>query len=176
VATPEEAEDITAEVFIAAFAALPRFRGQCSPYVWLLTIARRKIIDAARRRATRRETLASELADERAEAGYPTSGCPLGDRGGWTLWEAVASVEGPEAAVMRLESRRVLQELMAQLKPDQKEAFLLHYMERLPAAEIAAVMGRSVRAVYGLLHRARESLRQRGRDYFLDEEGGKTHD
>jgi RNA polymerase sigma-70 factor (ECF subfamily) len=161
VATPEEAEDITAEVFTAAFVALPRFRGQCSPYLWLLAIARRKIVDAARRRAARRETLASELAAERPEA--------------TALWEAVASVEGPEAAVMRLESRRVLQELMAQLKPDQKEAFLLHYMERLSAAEIAAVMGRSDRAVYGLLHRARERLRERGREYFLDEEGGKIN-
>src|SRR5713101_1775482 len=36
----EEAEDITAEVFAAAFVALPRFRGQCSPYLWLLSIAR----------------------------------------------------------------------------------------------------------------------------------------
>src|SRR5437899_6303338 len=65
----EEAEDITAEVFAAAFVGLPRFRGQCSPYLWLLGIARRKIADALRRRAARPETLASELADEMTEAG-----------------------------------------------------------------------------------------------------------
>src|SRR3954447_22969236 len=53
----EECEDITAEVFAAAFLGLPRFRGQCSPYLWLLGIARRKIALALRRRAARRETL-----------------------------------------------------------------------------------------------------------------------
>src|SRR5207249_1792734 len=47
----EEAEDITAEVFAAAFVGLPRFRGQCPPYLWLLSIARRRIIDARRRQA-----------------------------------------------------------------------------------------------------------------------------
>src|SRR5947209_11792303 len=63
----EEAEDITAEVFAAAAAGLKRFRGECPPYLWLLSIARRKIIDAQRRRTVRRETLASELAGEAAE-------------------------------------------------------------------------------------------------------------
>src|SRR5262245_46688448 len=58
----EESEDITAEVFAAAFLGLARFRGQCSPYLWLLGIARRKIALALRQRAARRETLASELA------------------------------------------------------------------------------------------------------------------
>src|SRR5213592_1414760 len=58
-----EAEDITAEVFAAAAAGLPRFQGRVSPYLWLLGIARRKIADALRRRAVRREMLHSELAD-----------------------------------------------------------------------------------------------------------------
>src|SRR3954452_18098386 len=38
----EAAEDLTAEVFAAAAAGLPRFRGHCPPYAWLLSIARRK--------------------------------------------------------------------------------------------------------------------------------------
>src|SRR5690348_17084283 len=60
----EEAEDITSEVFAAAAAGLTRFRGDCPVYLWLLSIARRKIIDAQRRRTVRRETLVSELAEE----------------------------------------------------------------------------------------------------------------
>ena len=38
----EEAEDVTAEVFAAAAAGLSRFRGQCPPYLWLLSIACRQ--------------------------------------------------------------------------------------------------------------------------------------
>jgi RNA polymerase sigma factor (sigma-70 family) len=64
VSSIDEAEDITAEVFAAAAAGLSSFRGQCPPYLWLLSIARRQIARAQRRRAVRRETLASELAGE----------------------------------------------------------------------------------------------------------------
>src|SRR5262249_57167997 len=79
----EEAEDITAEVFAAAAAGLPRFRGQCPPRLWLLGIARRQIAAALRRRTARRETLASELAETTPD--------------GETLWEALTAVEGPGA-------------------------------------------------------------------------------
>jgi RNA polymerase sigma-70 factor (ECF subfamily) len=164
VGTQEEAEDITAEVFTAAFVALPRFRGQCPPYLWLLSIARRKIIDARRRRAARRETLASEL-----EWGQePTKG---GDaRGGvQALHDALVAAEGPEAAVMRAEARRMLGQLVAQLGADQREALLLHYMEGLSIAEIAVVMARSHASVKSLLQRARATLHHRGRAYFLDD-------
>src|SRR6266511_2403368 len=64
----EEAEDITAEVFAWAFAGLSRFRGDCPPHLWLLSIARRKIVDARRRRSVRQETLASELSADGPEA------------------------------------------------------------------------------------------------------------
>jgi RNA polymerase sigma-70 factor (ECF subfamily) len=153
VASVEEAEDITAEVFAAATAGLPRFRGECPPYLWLLSIARRQISRARRRWAVRRETLSSELADERPEAD--------------ALWEALAAVEGPEAAMLRAEADRVLRRLLGQLNPDQQEALMLHYMERLPVAEIAVVMGRSSGAVASLLHRGRAALYRRGKGYFI---------
>jgi RNA polymerase sigma-70 factor (ECF subfamily) len=150
----EEAEDITAQVFAAAFAALPRFRGQCAPHLWLLGIARRQIAAALRRRAARRESLASELA----EGIWETE----------SLWAGVDRVEGPETAVMRAEARQVLHELVAALNTDQQEALLLQYVERLSVAEIAVVMGRSPAAVYSLLKRARAAIYKRGQGYFLE--------
>jgi RNA polymerase sigma-70 factor (ECF subfamily) len=152
----EEAEDITAEVFAAAAAGLPRFRGQCPPRLWLLGIARRKIADALRRRSARRETLASELPDAGPESD--------------PLWEAMATVESPEAALERVEARAVVRALLVQLSPDQREALMLQYMERLSVAEIAVVMGRSPTSVTGLLQRARETIYRRGSAYFLDDE------
>jgi DNA-directed RNA polymerase specialized sigma24 family protein len=50
VARPREAERLTAEVFASALAGLPRFRGRCPPYLWLIAIARRKIAEAQHRR------------------------------------------------------------------------------------------------------------------------------
>jgi RNA polymerase sigma-70 factor (ECF subfamily) len=156
----EEAKDITSEVFVAAAAGLSRFRGHCAPRVWLLSIARRQTALAQRRRKARRETLASELAEESAAAE--------------AAWEELAEVEGPEAALMRAEARRVVRDLVAQLNPDQREALLLQYVERLSVAEIAVVMGRSPAAVTGLLQRARAALRRQGRGYFLGTEEGKV--
>src|SRR5213596_663768 len=140
----EEARDITAEVFAAATAGLPRFRGECPPYLWLLSIARKQIALAQRRRIARRETLASELAAAAPDAE--------------AAWEALATVEGPEAALIQLEARRMVRELLAELNPDQREAVLLQYVERLSVAEIAVVMGRSPGAIHSILHRARAAL------------------
>ena len=151
----EEAEDITAEVFAAAFAGLPRFRSQCTPYLWLLGIARRQIAIALRRRAARRETLASELSDETPELGRI---------------EETLVTEGPEQALSRAEARRVVRDLVAQLPPDQREALLLQYVEQFSVAEISVVLGRSPAAVNSLLQRARATLYRRGRVYFLDDE------
>jgi RNA polymerase sigma-70 factor, ECF subfamily len=159
---PEEAEDITAEVFAAAFVGLPHFRGECPPYLWLLTIARRKIIDASRRRAARRETLASELGDDAEDA--------------TAIWEALAGSEGPEAALTRGEARQVLRRLLGELKEEQREALVLQYGERLSVAEIAVVMGRSPAAVNSLLQRGRATLYRRGRGYFLGDDEGTSHD
>src|SRR5687768_9554221 len=117
----EEAEDITADVFASATAGLPRFRGECPPYLRPLSIARRLIARARRQQAIRRETLASELADEAPDA--------------QGLWEALAAVEGPEVSVLRAEARRVLHGLIAQLSEDQREALMLQYVERLSVAE-----------------------------------------
>lgn len=156
----EEAEDITAEVFAAAAAGLPRFRKQCPPYLWLLSIARRQIARARRRHAARREALASELADGVPEAA--------------ALWEALAVVEGPEAALMRAEARQVLSELVAQLNPDQREALMLQYVEQLSVAEIGLVMGRTPGSVKGLLERAKAALYRRGRAYFTGDGEGQN--
>jgi RNA polymerase sigma-70 factor, ECF subfamily len=152
----EEAEDITAEVFAAA-AGLARFRGQCLPSVWLLSIARRKIVDFRRRRTARPELLASQLAEAEVEAQWEQARRAAGE----------TALEGPEALLMRAEARRVVRELLAQLNGDQREAVLLQYVEGLSVGEIATVMGRSPGAVTSLLHRARATLYRLGRAYFL---------
>jgi RNA polymerase sigma-70 factor (ECF subfamily) len=159
-----EAEDVTAEVFVAASAGLPRFRGQCPPYLWLLSIARRQIALSRRRRAVRRETFTSDLADP--APGAPASWDRSAATPGWIVDEA------PEAALVRAEARQVLGALLTRLNADQREALMLQYWEQLSVAEIAVVMGRSPASVKSLLQRARETLHRWGRDYFLgaDEE------
>src|SRR5712671_2286579 len=61
------AEDALAEAFAAALADWPRSGVPRAPEAWLLTVARRKMVDAARRRRTSEESadvieLLSEVA------------------------------------------------------------------------------------------------------------------
>lgn len=55
--TDADAEDVTQEVFADAAVALERFRPGSPPMLaWLYTVAQRRLADAARRTARRRET------------------------------------------------------------------------------------------------------------------------
>jgi len=158
VARREDAEDITAEVFAAAFVMLPRYRGDVPPYPWLLGIARRKIADSYRRRKYRPEALSSEIG-RAAEAE--------------ALLESLSGTEeGADAALYRSERREAVRALLAGLKEEQREVLLLQYVEGLSQAEIAAVVGKSVGAVNSLLQRARAAMFRQGREFFLNEEAG----
>jgi RNA polymerase sigma-70 factor (ECF subfamily) len=140
----EEAEDITAEVFAAAFTALARRRAG-SMQAWLVGIARRKVADALRRRGRRREAPLADLPES----------------------ALAAPGEGPETALQRDEALRVLRAIVAGLKEEQREALLLKYVDGLAVAEIAVILRRSPAAVNSLLQRARTAVYKQGHAYFL---------
>ena len=140
----EDAEDVTAETFAAAFAALPKYRGDVEPKLWLFGIARRKIADALRRKQRRPET----PWDESDEPPTPRD-------------------DDPAHHFSRGENARQMRILLAQLQPDQREALLLKYVEELSVEQIAVVMNRSKGAANSLLQRARQSAFARGQSYFL---------
>jgi RNA polymerase sigma factor (sigma-70 family) len=63
---PADAEDAWSETFLAALRAYPELDGDANVEAWLVTIAHRKAIDAAR--AARRRPVAVERVPERAAA------------------------------------------------------------------------------------------------------------
>ena len=71
------AEDALAEAFAAALADWPRSGIPRVPEAWLLTVARRKLLDTARRRRTGEEAiptlelLADQIEDEESAGGIP---------------------------------------------------------------------------------------------------------
>jgi RNA polymerase sigma-70 factor (ECF subfamily) len=151
----EDAEDVTMEVFAAAFAGLAKFRYECDPRLWLLAIARREVLTAVRRSKTSRETAHSQLDNA----------------GDYELFDSRSHPhEEPGAALERAEACRALGELMGLLKDEQAEVLRLRYWEELSINEIAVVLKKSPAACNSLLQRARATLLQRGRQYFLDSE------
>jgi DNA-directed RNA polymerase specialized sigma24 family protein len=79
VSNTADAEEITAETFARAAASRPRFRGNCRPDAWLLTIARQRIALARRTfwRTHCLERLEADLpADERLSLAFPLTAEP----------------------------------------------------------------------------------------------------
>jgi RNA polymerase sigma-70 factor (ECF subfamily) len=65
---PGDADDVTQDVYLRAFAALPRYRADASARTWLLAIARRAAADHLRtRRRTRRSPVGLHRPDDSPE-------------------------------------------------------------------------------------------------------------
>lgn len=131
------AEDLTQEVFIAAWRALGGFDGRASIKTWLYRIAYNTFVDAQRRRARQAvcaEALGRHCADGTCD---PVS-------------ELVAAED-----VVRI--RKTLE----MLDEDDRSVLVLHYVEGLSYREMANALGRPSGTVKWLTGRALERLRQR---------------
>ncbi|MDT3400405.1 sigma-70 family RNA polymerase sigma factor [Streptomyces sp. B1866] len=132
---PQAADDLVQETYLRALRALPRFEGRSSARTWLLSIARRAVVDRLRRAAARPRL--SDTADWQAAAERAQSR----GRSGAGFDEGVALVR-----------------LLALLPYERREAFVLTQVLGLPYAEAAAVAGCPVGTVRSRVARAREAL------------------
>jgi len=138
---PQAAEDAAQEAFIAAYRAVPRFRGGRFR-AWLLRIAANACYDELRRRRSRPQVpLEAPADDERPRAELPASDEPL------------------EQRAERLELARCLQEGLASLPPDQRLAVILRDVQGLAYEEVAEATGASLGTVKSRISRGRAALR-----------------
>jgi RNA polymerase sigma-70 factor (ECF subfamily) len=126
------AEDLAAETFVAAVAAVRERQLRDVSVGWLLSVARHKLVDHWRRVAREQRKLS---AVEREQD-------PVEDP-----WEGVLDLEAAHAALSRL-------------PVPQRLALTLRYLDGLPVPEVAEHLGRSVHATETLLVRARAALRR----------------
>jgi RNA polymerase sigma-70 factor (ECF subfamily) len=125
---PEEVDDLTQETYLRALGALRRFRGDASARTWLLGITRRVCADGVRRRVRRRRL------DQQVR-------------------------EAPVRTVMADRSDVVaLDELVARLPADRREAFVLTQLIGLSYEETAEVCGCPIGTVRSRVARARGAL------------------
>jgi RNA polymerase sigma-70 factor, ECF subfamily len=126
---PAEADDVTQEVYLRAWRALPGWRADAGARTWLLAIARRTCVDSVRQRQRRRRLQALTGPASRPE---PLAPDPTGE------------VD--------------LAELLAGLDPDQRAAFTLTQVLGLSYAEAARVCGCPVGTIRSRVARARGAL------------------
>ena len=142
----DDADDVTQDVFVRAWRALPAYRAEASARTWLLSIARRACADHVRNQVRRRRL--NRLA-------------ALRDRG--TPSRAMAADPAGVTSV---------QDLVDALPDDRRSAFVLTQVLGCSYEEAAAVCGVPVGTIRSRVARAREQLAAALRDSESGEEAG----
>ena len=148
VTSPEEAEDVTQEVFVEVYQTVGRFRGEASLATWLYRLTTSRALKKERDRKRQKRfgfmtsLFTSISADDRPDYEPPDS-------------------QTPETMLEADEQTWQISRAVQQLAESQRVAFTLFYQEELSYQDIAAVLQTSVSAVESLLFRARQTLRKK---------------
>src|SRR5438093_8363153 len=154
----EEAEDLAQEVFLRVYRTRKKYRPRAKFSTWLFTIANNLALNALRSRQ-RKPVVPLNVRD---------SG-PLGPRPAEQLARDKGS--GPVQKIQRQEMAALIKKALNDLNERQRMAVMLNKFEDMGYAEIAEVMGLTVKAVKSLLSRARSNLRVALQDYVYMEGG-----
>lgn len=136
---PQSADDLTQDTFLRALGSLHRFEGRSSARSWLLTIARRAVVDSFRYTATRPRL--SDTDD----------------------WQAAAERAQPHN-LPGFDDGIALADLLADLPDERREAFVLTQLLGVPYAEAALFSNCPIGTVRSRVARARISLIESLRD------------
>jgi len=134
----ELADDLTQDTFVRLLNYIDRYDPKYPMRTWLLTIARRLLINKARREA--RVTLSDQFDSQRSAEPTPDH----------------AAAEADERSVLRAQ----LDAALVQLSEPQREAIVLFHQQELSVQETAEVMGLPVGTVKSHLHRGRAAMRK----------------
>jgi RNA polymerase sigma-70 factor (ECF subfamily) len=157
---PTEAEDLAQNVFVQVFKSAPRYKNTAKFSTWLFTIARNLCLNEIRRR--------SRHPAESLDVPHPEQeDQPLHQ------FEDKKTFSPPES-LLHGELARKIEEAMADLPENQRSAILLCRQEDLSYEEIAEVLGCSVSATKSLIHRGRETLKEKLKAYLRSGKWEKT--
>ena len=130
-ADPGSADDLTQETYLRAIGALPRFAGRSSARTWLLSIARRVVVDQVRRNQARPRTTSQVDLEGLHRA--------------------------PQGAA-RFEDVVEIRVLLEGLTPERRDALVLTQVLGLSYDEAAEVCGCPLGTIRSRVARARDDL------------------
>jgi RNA polymerase sigma-70 factor (ECF subfamily) len=146
-----EAEDLAQNVFVQVFKSAARYQSTAKFSTWLFTIARNLCLNEIRRR--------SRHPAESLDAPHPEQeDQPL------QQFEDKKTFSPPDS-LLQGELAQNIDRALADLPENQRSAILLCRQEDLSYEEIAEVLGCSVSATKSLIHRGRETLKERLKAY-----------
>lgn len=133
---PDSAEDVTQEAFLAAWRALPDFRGDCRFSTWLYRLVSNAAIDCLRREKKHRDT--GDVDDLELPDGGPS----------------------PQEQAERSDTRDAVRRALDRLSPEHRQVLLLRFMQELDYGEIARALNVSEGTVKSRINRAKSKLRE----------------
>jgi RNA polymerase sigma-70 factor (ECF subfamily) len=132
----EDARDVVQEAFLAAFRSIGRFDRRAQLSTWLHRVTVNASLDLVRKRSRREGPSVEEMDDAPTEE------------------------PGPEAAAIGSVRAREVHRALGRIAPDQRAVIVLHDLQGLDYAEVAAALEVPVGTVKSRLHRARLALAQ----------------
>ena len=146
-----EAEDVAQNVFLQVYKSAPRYERTAKFSTWLFTIARNLCLNELRRR--------SRHPAESLDATQPES-----EDQPRRQFEDKKSFSPPET-LLHGELEEKIAQALADLPENQRTALLLCRQDELSYEEIAEVLDCSLSATKSLIHRGRETLKQKLKPY-----------
>jgi RNA polymerase sigma-70 factor, ECF subfamily len=157
------AEEVVADTWLAVVTGLERFEGRSSLKTWLFRILTNKAKTRGQREARIRPF--SSFAADGDEGDTAVDVDRFARDGHW-----VAPPRGvPEERLLAGETRRVVEDAIGALPPNQRAVITLRDVDGLSAEEACNVLGLSETNQRVLLHRARAKVRAALERYLEDE-------
>ena len=146
-----EAEDVAQNVFLQVYKSRARYQRTAKFSTWLFTIARNLCLNEIRRRSRH----PAESLDESHPADDDLPSRQYEDR----------KVFLPTENILHGELAGKIEAALAELPEVQRTAILLCRQEELSYEQIAEVLGCSLSATKSLIHRGRETLKEKLKPY-----------
>lgn len=146
-----EAEDLSQMVFVQVFKSAHRYKVSSKFSTWLFTIARNLCLNEIRRRSRHPADSIESRHPEQDDQAAPQ-------------FEDKKTASPPDR-LLHGELEEKIQQALAGLPENQRLAILLCRQEDLSYEDIAHVLGSSVSATKSLIHRGRETLKQKLKPY-----------
>jgi RNA polymerase sigma-70 factor, ECF subfamily len=145
--SPEEAEDLTQETFVAVYQKLRTLQDSRKFEPWLYRIARNFVYQKYRTRTPQAVSIDAVDDEGRLET------------------ELVDERKNPDEAFQTQELENVVSKVIVDLPEKYREVFVLSALQNLSYQEIADIVGRSLPSVKTDIHRARLEVRKSVKEY-----------
>jgi len=131
----ENARDLTQEVFLKAWQALPRYKKTKTPFLgWLFTISRNRIIDYYR---------------TKKDYAYLNNEIIIADH-----------EKGPEELAEAKYTQQQIRKAVLRLPADQQQVIIMSFIEGFEYSEIAEVLNKTEGNIRVMIHRALKKMRE----------------